>query len=198
MVFHRSGSPSSWAVVVGPPHQRDRNDCKYQTNAHHVGSQPPSKNALLRVMGGRSITLGSAGSTARAKAGKPSVTRFIQRICRGVRGTSRIGSSRGEAAMVSTSPMLEPRMYFTKRRMLVVNHPPFLRGGDDGGEVVVQQHHVAGFFADVGAGNAHSDADFRLLQGRGVVDPISRSWRQFGLFLQACTMRSLCSGETRA
>jgi hypothetical protein len=51
-------------------------------------------------------------------------------------------------------------------------------------KVVVQQHHVAGFFADIGAGDAHGDADIRLLQGRGIVDPIAGHGDNWPCFLQ--------------
>ena len=63
------------------------------------------------------MTLGSAGSMARARAGKPSVTRFIQRICKGLKGTPP-KPIRGAAAMIKTSPILLPKIYLTKRRIL--------------------------------------------------------------------------------
>ncbi len=70
------------------------------------------------LKGGRFMTSGSGGSTANAKAGKPSVTKFIQRIWRGVRGTPP-NPKMGAAAIVRTSPMLLPRIYLIKRRILV-------------------------------------------------------------------------------
>ena len=49
----------------------------------------------------------------------------------------------------------------------------FFDGLLDGGEVVVGQDHVRGALGDVGAGDAHGDADVGSLEGRGVVDAVS-------------------------
>ena len=44
---------------------------------------------------------------------------------------------------------------------------------DDGGEVVVGQDHVGRLLGDVGAGDAHRDADVGRLQRRRVVDAVA-------------------------
>jgi len=64
-------------------HHHNRDDRENNPDAYHIAAQAPRKDALFGLKGGRHH-IGS-GSTAKAKAGKPSVTRFIQRIS-GVRG----------------------------------------------------------------------------------------------------------------
>ena len=53
------------------------------------------------------------------------------------------------------------------------DRPAFLDGGDDRGEVVVGEHHVGRLLRDVGAGDAHRDADVGGLQRRRVVDAVA-------------------------
>ena len=48
-----------------------------------------------------------------------------------------------------------------------------LDGGLDGREVVVGQHHVAGVLGDLGAAEAHRDADVGLLERGRVVDAVA-------------------------
>ncbi len=56
----------------------------------------------------------------------------------------------------------------------VVEDPAaFFDGGFDGGEVVVGEHHVRGFLGDLGAAEAHGDADVGLLQRGRVVDAVA-------------------------
>src|SRR3712207_6845957 len=45
--------------------------------------------------------------------------------------------------------------------------------GHDGREVVVPQHHGCGFLGDVGAGDAHRDADVGATERRSVVDAVT-------------------------
>ena len=65
-----------------------------------------------------------------------------------------------------------------------VNDPPLLDGTDDAGEVIVGDHHVGVFLGDLGALDAHGDADVRLLHGRGVVHPVARHGDNVPLLLQ--------------
>ncbi len=57
---------------------------------------------------------------------------------------------------------------------VVVDAPAFLDRRNDGGEIVVRDHHVRDFFGDVGAGDAHRDADIRFFDGRGVIHAVAR------------------------
>ena len=56
---------------------------------------------------------------------------------------------------------------------VVVDATALFAGTDDGGEVVVGKHHVGNVLGDVGAGDAHTDADVGALDGRGVVDAVA-------------------------
>jgi hypothetical protein len=55
---------------------------------------------------------------------------------------------------------------------VVENGLALLHSGQDGGEVVVEQDDVAGLFADVGAGQAHGDADVGAFDRHAVVDAV--------------------------
>ena len=56
---------------------------------------------------------------------------------------------------------------------VVVDRPAALDRGDDRGEVVVGEDHVPGFLRDLGAGDAHRDADVGALERRSVVDAVA-------------------------
>ena len=59
-----------------------------------------------------------------------------------------------------------------------VDGAALLDGGDDAGEVVVQQHHVGGLAGDVGAAQAHGDADVGLPAAPARRSPRRRSPRR--------------------
>ena len=69
-------------------------------------------------------------------------------------------------------------------RMLSKTTRPSLDGADDGGEVVVLQDHVAGVLGDVGAGDAHRDADVGLLERGRVVDAVAGHRDDLAIALQ--------------
>ena len=52
--------------------------------------------------------------------------------------------------------------------------PPLPHRGDDGGKIVVRDDHIGGALGDVGARNAHRDADIRLADAGRVVDSVAR------------------------
>ena len=56
---------------------------------------------------------------------------------------------------------------------VVVDATTLFAGTDDGGEVVVGEHHISDVLSNVGAGDAHTDADVGALDGRGVVDAVA-------------------------
>ena len=58
-------------------------------------------------------------------------------------------------------------------RMLAKIPRPSRIGADDRGEVVVGEDHVRRLLGDVGAGDAHRDADVRRLQRGRVVDAVA-------------------------
>uniref|UniRef100_A0AAG5DA10 Uncharacterized protein n=1 Tax=Anopheles atroparvus TaxID=41427 RepID=A0AAG5DA10_ANOAO len=66
---------------------------------------------------------------------------------------------------------------------VVVNGTTFLNSGNNGGEVIISQHHLGGGLGDGGTGT-HGNTDFGLLQGRGVVDTITRHCGDFVHALQ--------------
>ncbi|MDQ1620206.1 MAG: hypothetical protein QOE19_2775 [Actinomycetota bacterium] len=110
--------------------------------------------------GGRCMTPGSGGSTAIAMAGRPSVTRLSHRICNGRSG---IGvPSNGPRTITATSARL-PLRIADELANVIENDAALAHGADDGREVVVLQHYVSGILGDVGAHDAHGDADFGLL-----------------------------------
>ena len=78
------------------------------------------------------------------------------------------------------------------------DRPPFLDGRDDGCEVVVGEHHVGRLLGHVGPGDAHGHADVGGLERRRVVDPVAVMATSRPPRCSALTIRSLCSGLTRA
>jgi hypothetical protein len=81
---------------------------------------------------------------------------------------------------------------------VVEGDPPFLDRGVDAREVVVGEDHVGGLAGDVGAALAHRDADLGGLERRGVVDAVAGHGHDLAAAWSARTIRSFCSGETRA
>ena len=80
-----------------------------------VVSSPPEKTPSVDRRGGRFITFRSGGSSPRAMAGRPSVTRLMSRIWM---GSSTTGiPMRIPRNMVSTSPILQDRRYRMNFRM---------------------------------------------------------------------------------
>ena len=57
---------------------------------------------------------------------------------------------------------------------VVVDTTALFAGTDDGGEVVVGKHHVGNVLGNVGAGDAHANADVGAFDGRGIVDAVAR------------------------
>ena len=55
-----------------------------------------------------------------------------------------------------------------------VDDPSLLHGADDGGKVIVGDYHRSVLFGDLGALDAHGDADIGLLERRGVVHSVAR------------------------
>ena len=56
---------------------------------------------------------------------------------------------------------------------VVVQRPALLHGAHDRREVVVGQDHHRGLLGDLGAGDAHGDADVGRLEGRRVVHAVA-------------------------
>ena len=117
-----------------------------------------------------------------ASAGAPSVSRLIQRICVASSGTaiaSPVSSSPITPArttpknIVKTSPMFDESRKRRNLRMLAKIAAALADGADDRREVVVGEDHVRRLLGDVGAGDAHRDADVRRLQRGRVVDPVA-------------------------
>ena len=67
---------------------------------------------------------------------------------------------------------------------VVVDPPAELDRLDDGGEVVVGQDHHRGALRDLGAGDAHGDADVGLLEGRRVVHAVAGHGDDVALLLE--------------
>ena len=77
---------------------------------------------------------------------------------------------------------------------VLVDVAPFLDGGDDGREVVIHEHDVGHFTRDIAAALTHRDADIGALQGRGIVDPVSRDRDDLPQVLQALDQAQLVLG----
>src|SRR5690606_30259103 len=56
---------------------------------------------------------------------------------------------------------------------IVVNRAAFLNSRDNAGEVVIGEHHIGRTLADLGAGDAHRDADIGLLERGGIIDAVT-------------------------
>ena len=67
---------------------------------------------------------------------------------------------------------------------VVVDAAAFLDGLDDAGEIVVGQHHVGGLLGDIGAGDAHGDADIGGLECGRIVDAVAGHGDDVALALQ--------------
>ena len=121
--------------------------------------------------GGFSMMSGSTGSTPRARAGRPSVTRLTHRIWMGSSGhgqaDERGGEHRQDLAGVAGEQVVDELLD------VVVDPPPLLDGRHDGGEVVVGDDHVRDLLGHVGPGDAHGHADVGFLDRRGVVDAVA-------------------------
>ena len=134
-------------------------------------SRAPSR-LPLRLRGGSCICVGSGGSTPRASAGKPFVTRLIQRIMSGVSG---LRSVKKLTAKTATSEARVAREEEEDELLDVApDGAPLAHGLDDGREVVVRDDHVGRLARDVGAVPAHRDADVRLAQRGRVVHAVAR------------------------
>ena len=146
--------------------------------------------------GWRRIRSASGGSTASASAGRPSVARLTYRICT-ARQRHRQPRDHGAGQQDDLADVARQQIH---QVLLDVaeDDAAFLDRRDDGREVVVEQRHAGGFLADVGAGDAHRDADVGLLQRRRVVDAVAGHRHDVPRFCQAVTTRSLSAGETRA
>ena len=132
--------------------------------------------------GGRRMTSSGGGSMPSASAGALSVSRLIQRICVASSGTA-------IASPVSSSPitpgehdaeehrehLADVRREQEAQELADVREDPaaLADGADDRGEVVVGEDHVRRLLGDVGAGDAHRDADVRRLQRGRVVDAVA-------------------------
>ena len=70
--------------------------------------------------------------------------------------------------------------------------PTLLHRLHDRGEVVVGEHHVGRLLGDIGAGDAHRDADVGRLERRRVVHAVAGHRHHPPSRCSACTIRSLC------
>src|SRR5262249_62122109 len=77
---------------------------------------------------------------------------------------------------------------------VVVQPAAEFHGLDDRGEVVVGEDHHRGFLGDLGAGDAHGDADVGPLEGRGVIDAITGHRDDLALLLQGVHQADLVLG----
>ena len=68
---------------------------------------------------------------------------------------------------------------------IVIDAAPFFHRGDDGGIVIVQEHHVRGLFGNIGASNAHGNADIGALESRSVIDAVAGHGDDVALLLQS-------------
>ena len=185
-----------WPATARAPASRARQTAAMSSPTQRACCHSPrAKIDSVGDRGGRRMASRSTGSSPRAIAGSPSVTRLIHRIWTGSSGTA------GRAAGQEHDPDLARvggQQVADEAADVVVDAPPLLDGGDDRGEVVVGQDHVGRFLAHVGAGDAHGHADVGPAQRRGVVDAVAGHGHHRSPSFQAPTMRSFCSGLVRA
>ena len=121
--------------------------------------------------GFRRIKSASGGSTASANAGKP-VRGEID--VENLHGRQRQWKPRDHGARQQDDLADVTREQIHQVLLDVSeNDAPLLDRCDDRREVVVEQGHSGGFLAHIGSGDAHRDADVRLLQGWRIVDAVS-------------------------
>jgi hypothetical protein len=77
------------------------------------------------------------------------------------------------------------------------DRPSLADGGHDGGEVVVGQDHLGRFFGDVGAGDAHGDADVGRLERGGVVHAVAGHGHDVAVGLEGVDDAELVLGRDR-
>ena len=86
----------------------------------------------------------------------------------------RAARARRRRTSCSTSPMFDESRKRRNLRMFAKMPRPSRIALDDRGEVVVGEDHVRRLAGDVGAGDAHRDADVRRLERGSVVDAVAR------------------------
>ncbi|MPN26147.1 hypothetical protein SDC9_173571 [bioreactor metagenome] len=167
---------------------------KRPVNPTRAHSRPVKKGVFLSL-GGRSMRPSSSGSTPRARAGRESVTRLIQRIWTGFKIVQPTSVA---ASMVITSPQLEERRNRTALWMLSKIRRP--------------SRTATTMVAKLSSVSTMSDAPLETsVPVMPMPTPISADLRAgasftpspvmetiFPRFCQAATMRLLCSGATRA
>ncbi len=130
------------------------------------------RRPVLALRGASLICESSGGSTPRARAGRPFVTRLIHRIMSGVSGET---FGMNDATNTATSePRVRRKQEEDELLDVAVDRAPLAHGLDDGGEVVVGDDHVGGLARDVRAVLAHRDADVGLAERGGVVHAVAR------------------------
>ena len=183
--------------VPGPAVTSDREPAHQHADRRAMPrySRAPSR-PLVALRGGSIICVGSGGSMPSASAGRPFVTRLIQRIMSGrspgIFGHHARDEHGDEQARVRREQEEDELLDVAPDRAA------FADGVDDGREVVVGEHHVRGLARDVGAVLAHRDADVRFASAGASFTPspvIATMWPRA---LNAFTMRSFCSAVTRA
>ncbi len=92
----------------------------------------------------------------------------------------RSAAPRNVAMIAEEARHLEP----DEAQQVVVHGTPEADRLDDGAEVVVGQDHDRGLLGDLGAGDAHRDADVGLLEGRRVVDAVAGHGHDVALLAQ--------------
>ena len=145
----------------------------------HIG---PSTTRAARERGGRRMRRASGGSMPTARAGAASVSRLIHKIWVASSGVHDAVAAARQPQHAREHDAEEHRHDLARvRRQQVADElpdvredrPPLLDRGHDRREVVVGEDHVRGFLGDVGAGDAHRDADIGRLQRGRVVHAVA-------------------------
>ena len=135
-----------------------------------------------RRLGGRRITPGRGGSEHRAIDANVSMMTLIHKQLqhRERRLDAEERSQEGDRQGADVDRQLE----LDEALDVLVERPAPVDRLDDGGEGVVEQDDLAGLLGDLGAGDAHGQADVGLLQGRGVVGAVAGDGHHLAQLLQ--------------
>ena len=144
----------------------------------------------------RRMRSGSFGSTARASAGSPSVTRFTIRSWTAVRG--RGTPARVATATRSISPMLDESRYIRYFLMLPKIPRPSSTAATMEAKLSSVRVIAAASLVTSVPGDAHGDTDVGLLQGGCVIHPVPRHRHDVTVLLEGVDHAQLvCRGNPR-
>ena len=164
----------------------------------------PSTDPVVGRRGGRAMTSSISGSTPIASAGAESVTRSISQDLGREQGHDELAAA-DEAANKARSPAkTTPKTTVTTSPMfddsssagladLVEETRPCRTAARSSRSWLVREYHLRGFLGDLGADDAHGDADVGRCGAGASSTPSPVIATTSAIRLEGATMRSLCA-----